>query len=329
MGWDKCAVRPKIFQRTTEMELLIDNSIKPLFANLKRLSIGEYLHTKEFSLFALEMAWDVIWERCRKEVVSKKTMFVFDRHNTEVEEEAFAYFLTAVLTQWRQKKPHDPLYFGSVIFPVLARFVQWSPIKLNFKALYKNLEELGLPLLQIKSFAAETEKRQEHKPMTFEVKPRKEAKDQIANLALKEVFVVHGHNRIILPEVCNVLEKLGLKPIVLHEQPNSGQTIIEKFESNAVVGAAIVLFTADDVGRALTEKKPKPRARQNVILELGYFVGKLGRNRVITLYEYGLELPSDISGVVHELLDPGGRWKFNVIKELKAMGYNVDANSIL
>ena len=145
-----------------------------------------------------------------------------------------------------------------------------------------------------------------------------------------EIFIVHGHDGQIKAEVARTLEKLSLTPIILHEQANSGKTIIEKFEYNADrAGFAIIILTADDMGYAKNEDdKVKPRARQNVILELGYFTGKLGRDRVFMLYDKDVELPSDYIGVVYTPLDDAGAWKHLLCKELKNAGYNIDANKL-
>ncbi|MBK8483496.1 MAG: nucleotide-binding protein [Saprospiraceae bacterium] len=96
----------------------------------------------------------------------------------------------------------------------------------------------------------------------------------------ENIFIVHGHDDRSKIEVARTIEKLGLNPIILSEQPNEGQTIIEKFELHSNVGYAIVILTADDLGKIKTEKDDKYRARQNVILEMGYFIGKLGRSKV-------------------------------------------------
>ena len=115
------------------------------------------------------------------------------------------------------------------------------------------------------------------------------------------------------------LTKLGLSPIILHEQPNQGRTVIEKFEQNAEVPFAIVLLTPDDVG-SLWDDQPnlRLRARQNVIFELGYFTGSLGRGRVCALTKGHLEEPSDYEGVVYIPLDDSGAWKMGLVKELKS-----------
>ncbi len=143
------------------------------------------------------------------------------------------------------------------------------------------------------------------------------------------VFIVHGHNIEVQQSVARVIEKLGLNAIILQEQPNEGKTVIEKFEANSNVGFAIILLTDDDEGKAKNQIELQKRARQNVILELGYFIGKLGRERVLPLYSEGVELPSDIHGVLYVPIDKMSNWKFSIVKELKAAGYKVDANNIL
>jgi predicted nucleotide-binding protein len=105
--------------------------------------------------------------------------------------------------------------------------------------------------------------------------------------------------------------------------------VIEKFEAHSNVGFAIILLTDDDEGKSKTEIDLKKRARQNVVLELGYFIGKLGRSKVLPLYSDGVELPSDIHGLLYIPLDKAENWKFSIVKELKEAGYTVDANKLL
>lgn len=143
------------------------------------------------------------------------------------------------------------------------------------------------------------------------------------------VFIVHGHNNEVKIEVARTLEKLGLNPIILHEQANAGKTIIEKFEQHSDVGLAIILLTDDDLGKAKTDDNLNPRARQNVILEMGYFIGKLGREKVCPLYTKGVELPSDLYGLLYTEIDSSGHWKISISKELKAAGYDIDVNKII
>jgi predicted nucleotide-binding protein len=145
----------------------------------------------------------------------------------------------------------------------------------------------------------------------------------------KKVFIVHGHNNEIKVNVARTIEKLGLEAIILHEQANAGKTIIEKFEEHSDVGFAIVLLTDDDFGKSKKDDNLNNRARQNVILELGYFIGKLTRNKVCPLYVPGVELPSDLLGLLYIEIDAEESWKFKLAKELKASGLNLDVNKIL
>lgn len=111
--------------------------------------------------------------------------------------------------------------------------------------------------------------------------------------ASNKVFIVHGHDELALQSLARFVEKLGLQAIVLKEQPNQGRTIIEKFEDSArEVGFAVVLLTPDDLGGVADNSAPSSRARQNVIFELGYFAGALGRGRVCLLRKGDIEIPS-------------------------------------
>jgi predicted nucleotide-binding protein len=143
----------------------------------------------------------------------------------------------------------------------------------------------------------------------------------------RKVFVVHGHDHGNKETVARFLGKLDLEPIILHEQPDQGKTVIEKFEAHAAdVQCAVVILTADDDGSPRVHSEQKElRARQNVILELGFFVGKLGRERTFALVEKGVTLPSDIHGVIYIPMDTE-EWRLRLVKELKAAGLPVDAN---
>ena len=148
-----------------------------------------------------------------------------------------------------------------------------------------------------------------------------------------KIFIVHGHNEEIKQAVARTVEKIDLKPIILHEQPNKGRTIIEKFEDYSDVNFAIVLLSPDDI--AYSKDKPPEdkefRARQNVIFELGFFVGKLGREHVFILYkeEKNFKIPSDYSGICYTPYDNKGQWRFDLVGELKSCKYNVDANKLI
>ena len=125
-------------------------------------------------------------------------------------------------------------------------------------------------------------------------------------------------------EVARLIERSGLNAIILHEQPNAGRTIIEKFEDHGgAAGFAVAILTPDDVGGP-DASHLQPRARQNVIGELFWFAGKLGRKRVCALLKGRVEMPSDFAGVGYTEMDERGAWKAELLKELTAAGYTVD-----
>jgi predicted nucleotide-binding protein len=154
------------------------------------------------------------------------------------------------------------------------------------------------------------------------------APNRLAHDGNRKIFIVHGHDIGARETVARFLENCNFEPIILHEQANKGRTIIEKFEAHANVGFAIVLLTPDDK-LVLPNGEYLHRARQNVILELGYFIGQLGRKRVCALKSGDVEIPSDVLGVVWTDFDSGGAWKQALARELKAADYDIDWNDVM
>lgn len=154
----------------------------------------------------------------------------------------------------------------------------------------------------------------------------------------KRIFVVHGRDELSKVTVARFLENLKLDAVILHEQSSSSRTVIEKLENYSDVTFVVVLLTPDDVGTlaesiSISDKKLKDklsfRARQNVIFELGYFIGKLGRDKVCALYQGNIELPTDYAGVVYVSMDEHGAWKQILARELEASGLNIDHKGLL
>lgn len=142
-----------------------------------------------------------------------------------------------------------------------------------------------------------------------------------------KVFIVHGHDNAALNEVALFVRTLGLTPIVIREQVNSGKTIIEKIESNSNVGFGVVLYTPCDIGSTKDNKESlQPRARQNVVFEHGFLLGKIGRENVAALVKDNVETPNDISGMVYIKMDEYARWQVELAKEMKHSGYEIDMN---
>ena len=144
------------------------------------------------------------------------------------------------------------------------------------------------------------------------------------------VFIVHGHDDLAKSQTARFLQKIGLNPIILHEQPSSGKTIIEKIEEHSNVGFGLVLYTACDIGANKNQKDNlKNRARQNVVFEHGYLMGKIGRNNVCALLKGEIEIPNDISGIVYVNMDEEDAWNLKIARELKRAGYAINLEALL
>ncbi len=154
-----------------------------------------------------------------------------------------------------------------------------------------------------------------------------------------EIFISHGKDQTSLNKLKEMLTSFGLKPVVLSEQPSGGKTVMEKLEAYSDVGFAFVILTPDDLGGfvEMGSKWSRPqrlrkflktahtRPRQNVILEFGYFVGKLGRDRVACLLKKPVEQPSDMQGIVYlSFKESLQEIKEEILKELKAAGYEIN-----
>jgi predicted nucleotide-binding protein len=148
--------------------------------------------------------------------------------------------------------------------------------------------------------------------------------------------LVHGHDEALLQEVLEFVEGLGIKGVVLKDAGGAARSLLDKFfEVGSAARFAIVLISADDMGASRRQfdepdfgpKALKYRSRQNAILELGYFYGRLGWDKVFVLEKAppkrfpDFERPSDLNGVVFDRYDTAGRWKMTVARRLEDGGF--------
>ena len=157
---------------------------------------------------------------------------------------------------------------------------------------------------------------------------QKSSRKEVQEILSNKIFIVHGHDEAAKETMARTLQKAGFEAIILHEQASSGNTIIEKIERFSDVPFAVVLYTECDLGRAKEKEcgDERYRARQNVVFEHGYLIGRLGRERVCALVKGNVETPGDISGVVYILMDDAGAWKYELAKEMRDAGLSVDSN---
>lgn len=165
--------------------------------------------------------------------------------------------------------------------------------------------------------------------------PRVEPKENDSKMTAKinnlsnNVFIVHGHDIGLKSEIARFITELGYSPIILHEQPSGGKTIIEKIESYTDVCFAIVLYTPCDMGAVNGTSDFKPRARQNVVFEHGFLSGKIGRERVCALIKDDVEKPGDMDGIVYVTYDTRGAWKKDIAREMEAVGLDMNYKALL
>lgn len=151
-----------------------------------------------------------------------------------------------------------------------------------------------------------------------------------SHVSSKKVFIVHGHDDQLKSEVARFIERANLEAVILSEQTSGGTTIIEKFENHTDVGFAIILYTPCDLGKSVTQEELSYRARQNVVFEHGYFIGKLGRGQVAVIHKHDVELPSDIMGLLYHKYDFSDNlsWQIKLAREMKSVGMDIDLNSL-
>jgi predicted nucleotide-binding protein len=186
-------------------------------------------------------------------------------------------------------------------------------------------ESLALLRQAVRGLEETIEEKEEHVPQAAIPATNQQLPDS------RKVFIVHGHDDAAREALARFLAKIDLEPIILNEQVSGNRTIIEKIEEYGDdVGFAVVLLTPDDVGATVADKdKLQPRARQNVIFELGCFIGRLGRNRVCALKKGDLEVLSDYAGVVYTAMDAAGAWKTTLAREIDAIGIEIDFNKAM
>ena len=147
-----------------------------------------------------------------------------------------------------------------------------------------------------------------------------------SSMSNKKIFIVHGHDEQLLNEVELMIRRIGLEPIILKNEASGGRTIIEKIEHYTDVGFGIVLYTCCDEGRKKGTDELRDRARQNVIFEHGYLCAKLNRDRVVALNDSGIEIPSDLAGVVY-ISHSDADWKNQIMREMRAAGLDFDSTN--
>lgn len=298
------------------------SKIKPnyefFYDDLKTLDIGSFLLTREFKILMVENDFYELWNKILLDVENtRRTLsLITDQKKSDLEK---------VLISFINKL--DVIEVQNIITKIIEGFISNNAITRNYDLIKKDIKILKFSFENIAIIEEVIEKKHINQIQNISILEADNS-NTMSEIKRDKIFIVHGHDNYLKVEVARILEKLKLQPIILHEQSNNGKTIIEKFEKFSDVSFAVILLTADDLGNSRGIEQLNKRARQNVIFELGYFIGKLGRENVMTLKEEDVEVPNDISGVVYTLYDSQGNWKYELGKELKSAGFEIDMNNL-
>ncbi|PLY08389.1 MAG: DNA-binding protein [Arcobacter sp.] len=246
-----------------------------------------------------------------------------------------------VYHKWHRKiKRIIEKIFGSTYLSDLEKTkFEPSPLAQGFDDVYNSNGELSRfnksiidKKMLIESFIEEVEEWEEHSARDVNTTYSDNVTLNIINIQKDipktKVFIVHGHDELAISQVSDIVRKLNLEPIVLRDQVSRSNTVIEKIEAHTEdIGFAVVLYTECDWGGKEKDDLQR-RARQNVVLEHGYLMAKIGRENTFPLVKGRVETPGDISGVLYEKMDEHGAWRYKLADELKAAGYKISKDLI-
>lgn len=299
----------------------IDTNILPkyeiLFADLKAHNIQKYLVGREFKIHLTKLGayenWKAIFDQIKRQC--RVVTIGIDQEPWHAEE-TLAVYLNALNNQ-----PE----FQYLIAEIISNFISNVSTRKNYRDI---LESLILLNFDKQYITVVEESIEENKLKPEEKLAPQKTKETKKTYSKNKVFIVHGHDDGLKNEVARLIEKQNIEAIILHEQASGGKTIIEKIESNTDVGFGIVLYTPCDVGSKKGNGDDlKDRARQNVVFEHGYLIGKIGRENVAAIVKGNIETPGDVTGVVY--ISYNGNWKFDLLKELKESKYDIDFNKVM
>ena len=311
-----------------------EKRLKKIYAHFLRLNLQGYLKSRDFDIVCIEYDVENIWQSNLLAEIQ-----IYNRWGTQ-------YSLHSYPESWADSLFKN--FLNSIFLKSPGKFVEIIPSLLSDYSKWNARQSISVPIDDetIKVFGEDLlnlDYDEQDVIMYFEragynleellnretiiairrIEPKEEPKKSFQS---KDVFIVHGHDESIKDSVALYVSQLGLTPIILSDKPSGGDTLIEKLEHHSDVRYAIVLLTPDDVGQSRRDNIEKTRARQNVILELGLFIGLLGRENVCPIVNGVGELPSDFIGVVYVPYDP--KWKLHLVRELVKAGFEIPAEKL-
>tara|TARA_R110002096_G_scaffold114977_2_gene249142 strand:+ start:3848 stop:4759 length:912 start_codon:yes stop_codon:yes gene_type:complete len=295
---------------------------KIVFEDLIELGIGSFLTSRKFKIVMAKRDLYEHWDNFVEYAAGKRNY-----HAVGFDHE-WGDSLTALADLFNHIQSNH--IWEQITSFIIAEYIKSLNHKEKLDHLKDSLSLIGFSEDSLKPIFSEIELNSQkgEKPTSKKEGPGKNKIGEGSQELKSKIFIVHGHEEGLKHSIARFVEKQGLIPIIINELPTGSNTIIEQIEKHSDVDFAVILMTGDDEGRKKGGNTLKKRARQNVILEFGYFLGKLGRKHVAVIYENDVEIPSDFSGILYIPYDSHEAWKLKLAKELKANGFNLDLNQI-
>lgn len=297
----------------------INPKIEILYDDLVSLGIGDFLLSRDFQRMALQINFSETWKKLLNRIDDNRTVVLaWDTKKWDALDA-----LKVVCNDSLNDKAAK-----SILFRIILYFIASKNQRTDFSEVIDSLKLVQFGEEYRQSIQDQIVLHQDKYPLESFSPKEESGESQIQKTITNRVFIVHGHDDGKLQTVARLIEKQGLKPIILKEQPSDGLTVIEKFETHSNSDFAIILLTGDDHGNVKSNMELLPRARQNVIFEMGYFFALLGRKNVACLHEPDIEVPSDLAGRMYIKWTEDNDWKLRLIKEMQSAGLDVSADKI-
>jgi predicted nucleotide-binding protein len=312
----------------------MDNSVEErrkinkVLVLLLDLSPKKFIKSKEFNRFCRFFDINPVW----KVTIGESVKIVYKP--AEIPEKNIEEFLFNLLLDFYKERPTEFGEFYSIFITTIANYNHVSINKPDMEeSARKELLSFGFSYNEVYGI-----KYVDNQTQTITHKQNDESStfESTTNSLSKKIFIVHGHDETLKEKVARFITNAGLNPIILHEQPNRGRSILQKLRDHSVkVGYVIVLFTPDDLGCTKDEYEKgqlpnlRSRARQNVIFELGFFLGLLNDKFVCVIHKSIDEIPTDYSGILYINCDDGNSWKTELLKELGDIGFEINYKNAL
>jgi predicted nucleotide-binding protein len=299
--------------------------LKKVLVFLLSFNPGNYLSTKEFRLLCKFFDIETLLDQTSEGLIGKGFLKNTDVYTELLLAELLYFFYTEI-----------PNEFSEFVVKLIMNFASFNNVPFDEDELDRTIRQklFHYGFTQDEVFGKNETVFPTQKQIENSI-PTPLASESPKNPLSKNIFIVHGHDEELKEKVARFVTNAGLNPIILHEQPNKGRSILQKLRDHSEDACyAIVLFTPDDMACTMeeydkNENELRSRPRQNVVFELGYFLGLLEDKLVCVIFKEIEEMPSDYNGITYIKYDKGDGWKKELLKELGGVGFELDYKNAL